>query len=86
MPASVTSFYLSTNGSIDAADVFLGSRPVPALAPGASDTGSVSLVIPATTSAGTYYIIAKADGHNASGEPQENNNTRLKGIAITAAP
>ena len=86
MPASVTSFYLSTNSTIDATDVLLGSRPVPSLAPGASETGSLSVVIPTTTTAGTYYIIAKADGPNATVEPQENNNTRLKSISITAAP
>jgi subtilase family serine protease len=85
MPASVTSFYLSTNSTIDASDVFLGSRPVPSLAPGASDTGSVSLLLP-TASPGTYYIIAKADGNDGTIEPQESNNTRLRIIAITAAP
>ena len=85
MPASVTSFYLSTNGTLDAADVFLGSRAVASLAPGATDTGSASVTIPAI-SAGTYYIIAKADGNNTVVEPQENNNTRLRIITIASAP
>jgi subtilase family serine protease len=86
MPASVTSFYLSTNSTIDANDVLLGGRPVPSLAPGASDSGSLSLVIPATMNAGTYYLVAKADGNNTTVEPQENNNTSLRSISITAAP
>ena len=86
MPASETSFYLSTNSTLDANDVLLGSRPVPSLAPGASETGSLSVLIPTTTTAGRYYIIAKADGPNATVEPQENNNTRLRSISITAAP
>jgi subtilisin family serine protease/subtilase family serine protease len=84
MPESVTSFYLSTNSAIDSTDVLLGSRPVPSLAAGASDTGSLSLVIPATTTARTYYIVAKADGPNATAESQENNNTRIRSISITA--
>jgi hypothetical protein len=39
-PASTTTYYLSTNNDVlDAADLVLGSRAVPALAAGASDTG-----------------------------------------------
>lgn len=75
--ASVTSFYLSTNISLDAADVYLNSRPVPDLAPGAADTASTSLTIPAGTPAGLYYVFAKADGNNAVGETQEGNNVKL---------
>jgi subtilisin family serine protease/subtilase family serine protease len=80
---SVTSFYLSTNLSLDAGDLPLASRPVPSLAPGASHTASVSLSIPGTTTPGTYYIIAKADGDDATVESLENNNTRAKSISIT---
>jgi subtilase family serine protease len=82
---SGTHFYLSTNSSFDANDVLLGTRPVPSLAPGLSDTGSVVVSIPASTSAGAYYIIAKADGNNAIAEVTETNNTRPKGISIAAA-
>ena len=85
MPASITSFYLSANFTIEATDVLLGSRPVPSLAPGASNSGSLSLLVP-ITGAGTYYIIAKADGSDATSEPQENNNIGLNSITITAAP
>jgi subtilase family serine protease len=84
MPESVTSFYLSTNTTLDGTDELLGSRPVPSLAAGASDSGSLSLTIPATKNPGTYYIIAKADGPNATAEPQENNNTLFRSISITA--
>jgi len=64
----------------------LTTRPIPSLLPNASDTASASLVIPASTTAGLYYIIAKADGNNATAEPQESNNTRTKTITVTAAP
>jgi subtilase family serine protease len=44
------------------------------------------LPIPASTPAGTYYIIAKADGEDAIAESQETNNLRSKSISIAAAP
>jgi subtilase family serine protease len=85
-PASSTSFYLSTNQSIEAGDVFLGSRQVSSLGPGLSQAGSVMLPIPATTTAGTYYIIATADSGNVVVEVDETNNSRWKSISIAAAP
>ena len=84
MPESVTSFYLSTNTTFDGTDELLGSRPVPSLAAGASETGSLSLTIPASRNPGTYYVIARADGPNATAEPQENNNALFRSISITA--
>lgn len=83
---SVTTFYLSTNLSLDSNDVLLGSRPVPSLAPGATDTASIAFVIPASTSPGGYYVISKADGGNAVAESLETNNMRTKGITVAAAP
>ena len=59
--ASLTAFYLSTNAVLDALDVPLGSRSVPALGPGVSNTGSVTITIPAGTPGGTYYLLARAD-------------------------
>jgi subtilisin family serine protease/subtilase family serine protease len=82
---SLTNFYLSSNASLDASDVFLGARPVRSLGTGLSDTGSVTLVIPASTLGGTYYIIAKADGDDAVMEPVENNNVRARIISIAPA-
>ena len=51
-----------------------------------SEVGSAMLLIPVTTPAGSYFIIAKGDGPNAIAEAQETNNTRAKSISITAAP
>src|SRR5262249_49325789 len=73
--ASTTGFYLSTNNSLDAADVALGSRPVSALASGATSSASTSLTIPSGTASGTYFLIAKADSGDALLEGQEGNNT-----------
>ena len=84
--ASTTRFYLSTNLTVDAADIVLGSRPVGALVAGASDTASSVLPIPASTAAGTYWLIALADATNTVTETTESNNTRVVSIRINAAP
>jgi len=73
--ASVTRFYLSTDIVWDAADVPLGSRAVPALAAGASSSGSTVVTIPAGTGAGTYFVLARADADRAVSETNEINNT-----------
>ena len=82
-PVSVTKFYLSTNTTLDAGDPLIGTRQVIALGAGLSNSGSVSLTIPASTAPGTYTIIAKADGDDTIVESSEVNNTRTKTITIT---
>ena len=81
-PGSSTSFYLSTNGTLDAGDVLLGTRVVGALAANASASGPATLPIPQTTAPGTYYVIAKADGSGDIAETVETNNTRAKSLRI----
>jgi hypothetical protein len=56
---------------------------VPALAAGASDTGSVTATIPPGTPSGVYYLFAKADVDNVLGEVLENNNLFAGVIRIT---
>jgi subtilase family serine protease len=79
-PASVTSLYLSTNTGWDAADVFLGSRPVSELAVGAVEAASTTVTIPASTAVGSYYILAKADAHGTVPESFENNNVKASAV------
>ena len=85
-PASVTNFYLSTNLSLDGADLLVASRPVSPLGAGLSETGAASLLIPASTPAGIYHILAKSDGDDTVPEVYDSNNIRAKSISITAAP
>ena len=85
-PASVTSFYLSTNVTLDATDVLLGKRPIAGLGGGLSTAGATSLTIPAGTVPGRYEIIAKSDGDDVMVESLETNNTRTRTIMITAPP
>ena len=80
------SFFLSSDSSLDVSDVLLATRPIPSLGPGLSDGGWVALPIPVSTTAGTYFIIAKADGDNAIAEALENNDTRVRSISVAAAP
>lgn len=79
---SVTRFYLSSNSTWDAGDVPIGFRGVLDLAPGVSSPGSTVLTIPAGYTAGTSYVIAKADADGALSETNEGNNTRSDSIVI----
>ena len=73
---STTSFYLSLTTALDATDPLVGTRQVPGLLPGTNDVATTTLMVPAGTAAGTYSIIAKADGPGSVTEPNEANNTR----------
>ena len=83
-PATSTSFYLSTNAVFDAADVPLGLRALPELAAGATSAASTSLTIPATATAGTHYVLARADGEALVPETNENNNVRAAPVVVSA--
>ena len=50
---STTGFYLSKDLTVDVNDINLGTRPVPQLAAGASDTAASSFTIPSTAATGT---------------------------------
>ncbi len=77
--SSTTRFYLSPNLLLDASDIVLGSRVVPALGASASDTATTSLTLPNGAGAGTYYVLAQADGNLAVSESLETNNVRFSG-------
>jgi uncharacterized delta-60 repeat protein len=80
--ASTTRFFLSTNTTLDAADVAIGSRAVPALAGGASSAGATPVTIPAATATGAYYILAKADGDDVLAEGNEANNVSARILRV----
>lgn len=83
-PATVTQFFLSSNGTLDAGDIALGSRTVPSLSAGASDSGVTSLTIPAGTAAGYWHVLAKADGAGSVTEVSESNNVTARSISVGA--
>ena len=82
---SVTAFYLSVNSVFNPTDIPLETRDVPALAPGDVSAAMTTLTIPPNTAAGTYFIVAKADGASALVETNENNNTKSSG-AVRIGP
>jgi subtilase family serine protease len=79
---TVTRFYLSANSVLDASDPMIGSRSVPALDAAATSSGSTSLFIPSGISAGSYYLIAKADADDAATETSETNNSYARTLLI----
>ena len=79
---SLTHFYLSTNNTLESSDVLLGGREVPALAAGASHSGSLTVTVPGGTAAGTWYVIAKADGEGTVVETSETNNKYARSLLV----
>ncbi len=84
--SSTTRYYLSTNISLDGADVLLAERAVPALAVNQSNAAVTPVPIPSGTAAGNYYLLAAADATIAVGESQETNNVTPESIQVTIVP
>lgn len=81
--ASTTRYFLSTDTLKSGGDPALtGSRSVPTLAPLATNSGSANVTVPGGTPAGTYYLLACADGNNAVMESSENNNCRASATTV----
>jgi len=73
--SSATRYYLSLDAVKSAGDILLtGSRGVPALGPGTSNSGSITVTIPGPTPLGTYFLLACADNGNTVAETTEANN------------
>jgi subtilisin family serine protease/subtilase family serine protease len=79
---SSTNFYLSADAGFSAGDTLLGSRTVDGLAAGDISTSNTTLVVPSGTTAGTYYLFAKADGADTVSETQESNNTAIRSVKV----
>jgi subtilase family serine protease len=83
----VVVFHLSTNTVYGDGDdiVLTATRTITSLASGATSTATTSVVVPASTSLGTYYFCAMADSGNTVSESNETNNTRciLPPIQVT---
>jgi subtilase family serine protease len=87
--ASTTRYYLSTDAVKSSDDILLAAtRAVPALAPGEASTGSISLTMPVTVTAGTYFVLACADDLAAVAEANESNNCGASAsqVQITTPP
>jgi trimeric autotransporter adhesin len=70
---STTGFYLSTNGTTKG--TYLGYRYVGGVSAGASSApATTTLTLPASTSAGTYHVIACANYNGTLVESNTTNN------------
>ena len=75
--ATKTRYYLSLDTVRGTGDKLLtGVRKVPALAPGASSTGTKVVTVKLSTKPGTYFVIACADDRFAVAETDETNNCK----------
>ena len=85
--ASTTRYYLSLDGVKNAGDTLLtGSRPVPALAAGASSSSAATVTIPTTTPLNTYFLLACADDLNTAVETIETNNCKASANPVIVTP
>jgi hypothetical protein len=75
---TLTRLYRSVNGKVDPTDPLLATFVVPGLAPGASDTQSVIVTLPA----GTYNLLAVCDADGTEAEARETNNRRRLGLVV----
>jgi subtilase family serine protease len=76
------SVYLSTDTTLDGADVQVGSLPVAGLAAGATLTGTISATIPGGQAPGNYFLLVRADDAGNVAEANETNNVRSAGSLI----
>jgi len=83
--ASAVAFVLSTDAAVGAGDTTLGRLATPKLKPKKSATVAGTLAIPATTPAGSYYVVACADADDVVKEKKEQNNCSASTAKVTVA-
>jgi hypothetical protein len=75
-PASVATFYLSSDAKQSSDDKALGTAQVRKIKPKASKQVSGIFAVPASVTAGTYHVVVCADTGGAVKERKENNNCK----------
>jgi subtilase family serine protease len=81
--SSAVGYYLSTNQTLDASDVPLGSSAGSTLASNVSANRQLTATVPANTTPGAYYVLFVADPQNAVTETNENNNLAALAVTVT---
>ncbi len=81
-----TTAYLSSDNSLSANDLSLGSASLSVPNAGASTTGSISVKVPTGTPTGSYFVVLNADDAGAVIEASEANNQFTQAVNITANP
>lgn len=78
--------YLSTNATLEAGDVLLGTSHghTNDLALNATHAHSQAVTVPAGTAAGSYFLVVQADSLAAVTETNEGNNITAVALTVTA--
>lgn len=80
--SSSTMFYLSPDKTLSNDDLYLGSKDVSSIAAGVSISQTTTLNIVKNITAGSYYLLSKADGNNNVIETNEINNIVAKALNV----
>ena len=80
--ASFTQYYLGSFTTKVGARLLTGNRPVPGLVAGSGSQASVTVTVPSTMPAGSYYLLACADDTNLVPETSESNNCAASSTKI----
>ena len=81
---SFTQYYLSSSGVKDSGAILLiGKRSIPALTPGMTSKGTVTVEIPFNAKEDTYYLLACADDTSEITEGNEQNNCIASSTQVT---
>ena len=80
--------YLSTNATLEAGDVLLGTSHghTADLALNATHAHSQAVTVPAGTAAGSYFLVVQTDSLAAVTETNEGNNITAVALAVTPPP
>ncbi|GAB3852619.1 hypothetical protein GCM10028822_20540 [Hymenobacter terrigena] len=81
--SSAVGYYLSTNQTLDASDVLLGTSAGTSLAASVSANRQLSAAVPASTTPGAYYVLFVADPLNVVAETNETNNLASLAVTVT---
>jgi subtilase family serine protease len=84
--ASRTRYLLSFDTVRSFNDRYLGLRTVPVLPPGASSTGSLTVLVHGEVTPGTYYLLACADDTLLVVESDESNNCLASTTTVMVVP
>jgi subtilase family serine protease len=76
-------FYLSTDNTLSTNDVLLGSAAGSTLTAGGTGYRTTTFVVPASTTAGAYYVLFAADYQNSVAETNETNNVVSAMLTVT---
>lgn len=79
-------YYLSPSTSSTTGAAVLGTQTVSNLSAGASVALSNSFTVPASTTGGTFYVVAVADSTKAIRESNESNNSGTSGAVAVQVP